>query len=103
VKFTEHGSVSVVLHVDPRTKRAVRLDIADTGIGIPPDRLAAVFEPFEQVDVSTTRKYGGTGLGLPISRALCEAMKLDLSVQSTLGRGSTFSIHFDVAAAELAA
>jgi light-regulated signal transduction histidine kinase (bacteriophytochrome) len=44
-----------------------------------------------------------TGLGLPISRALCEAMKLDLSVQSTLGRGSTFSIHFDVASAELAA
>jgi PAS domain S-box-containing protein len=95
VKFTEHGSVSVSLHTDARTGTPVRLDITDTGIGIPSDRMGAVFQPFEQADVGTSRKYGGTGLGLPISRALCEAMGLALTVRSKPGYGSTFSICFE--------
>jgi PAS domain S-box-containing protein len=103
VKFTARGSVSVLLQTDSVTGRPIRLEIADTGIGIPQDRLAAVFEPFEQADSSTSRKYGGTGLGLPISRTLCEAMGLGLTVRSIPGEGSTFSICFDRSAADLAA
>jgi PAS domain S-box-containing protein len=91
IKFTEAGRVTVHLVTD-EAGRPVRVDVTDTGIGIPPDRLTAVFQPFEQADVSTTRRYGGTGLGLSISRSLCQAMGYGLSVRSTVGEGSTFSV-----------
>jgi CheY-like chemotaxis protein len=64
----------------------------DTGIGIPQDRLAAVFEAFQQADASTTRKYGGTGLGLTISQALCRLMGYRIDVKSDVGKGSTFTV-----------
>ncbi|MCX6910842.1 MAG: response regulator [Verrucomicrobia bacterium] len=92
LKFTERGSVTVSITVEEGTHRPVRITIADTGIGIPEDRRAAIFEAFQQADPSTTRKYGGTGLGLTISKALCELMGYRLEVASEVGKGSTFNI-----------
>jgi signal transduction histidine kinase/CheY-like chemotaxis protein len=93
LKFTERGHV--VLHVDagPGANGAVpiRFRVEDTGIGIPAEKLSRIFDKFEQGDVSTTRRYGGTGLGLSISRQLVEMMGGQITVQSAVGRGSTFS------------
>ena len=69
IKFTEAGEVTVSAE---RVGERVRIEVRDTGIGIPPDKLETIFEAFSQVDTSTTRKAGGTGLGLPISRNLIE-------------------------------
>ncbi|MDB4909979.1 MAG: sensor histidine kinase response regulator, Cache 1, partial [Gemmatimonadetes bacterium] len=91
VKFTQAGVVTVTVEADALTRRPTRISVADTGIGIAPDRLAAVFMAFEQADTSTTREYGGTGLGLSISRALCEALGFRLEVESVLGVGTTFT------------
>jgi CheY-like chemotaxis protein len=66
--------------------------VSDTGVGIPEDRLSAIFDAFEQAESSTARKYGGTGLGLPISRALCELLGYDLTVRSRVGFGTEFTI-----------
>ena len=92
IKFTERGTVEVRVTCSDRTRDAVRLRVAvrDTGIGIPADRRAAVFESFTQGDESTTRTYGGTGLGLTISRQLVELMGGRLDVESEVGVGSTF-------------
>ncbi|HSQ50014.1 MAG TPA: PAS domain S-box protein [Nitrospiraceae bacterium] len=92
IKFTESGSVTVRIMLDPErpTPGAIRFSISDTGIGIPRDKLDVIFERFTQVDASTTRKYGGTGLGLAISRRLAELMNGRIWVESTLGEGSTF-------------
>ena len=70
----------------------MRVEVADTGIGIPKDKLDMIFHAFQQADASTARKYGGTGLGLTISQALCDLMGFHIEVASELGRGSTFSI-----------
>ncbi len=92
IKFTEHGEI--VIHADPvsdtPTHATVRFSVQDTGIGIPPERQAAIFERFTQVDGSTTRRYGGTGLGLTISKQLVEAMGGKIGVESEPGKGSTF-------------
>jgi PAS domain S-box-containing protein len=95
VKFTERGGVTVTLVVGDADGRPQRIEVADTGIGIAPERQAQVFGTFEQADPSVTRKYGGTGLGLAISRALCEALGYALELRSELGRGSTFCIVFE--------
>jgi signal transduction histidine kinase len=95
LKFTEEGSVTLRLIADPVTKAVRRIDVIDTGIGIPADCLEAIFEPFEQAENGITRKYGGTGLGLSISRALCEALDYRLTVASEFGRGAVFSILLD--------
>lgn len=94
IKFTEKGSVTVRLVVHPATRMPLFLSVTDTGIGIPKERLAAVFEAFQQADSGTSRKFGGTGLGLTISRALCELLQCRLELQSELGQGSTFTIRF---------
>ena len=98
LKFTEQGSVTVRVGVDERTRRPLRINVIDTGIGIPKNRQAAVFEAFQQADAGTTRKYGGTGLGLTISLALCKLMGFGIELQSEPGQGSTFSILLGAAA-----
>ena len=90
VKFTPPGG-SVRIMVSPEADR-ICVGVRDTGVGIPADKLEAVFEAFYQVEDSRSRTYGGTGLGLAISRQLARAMGGDLTVKSTLGEGSTFSL-----------
>ena len=92
VKFTEQGEVAIrVSSVAEGAESVVlRFEVRDTGIGIPPEAQARIFEPFSQADGSTTRRYGGTGLGLTIARQLVEMMEGDIGVESTPGRGSCF-------------
>ena len=92
IKFTETGEIVVQVEVREKTAREIVLyfSVRDTGIGIPPDRLASIFEEFEQADSSTTRKYGGTGLGLAISRKIVEKMGGKIWVESEVGKGSNF-------------
>jgi two-component system sensor histidine kinase/response regulator len=99
IKFTDSGSVTVRVTQDPERSRpgAIRFSISDTGIGIPSDKLAAIFESFTQAHASVTRKYGGTGLGLTISRQLAELMNGRIRVESTLGEGSTFHCYVQLA------
>ena len=93
VKFTaEGGQVRVLGGYDPERPDTVFLRVTDTGVGIPPDMLDRVFEPFVQVDTSHTRTTEGTGLGLAISRDLARGMGGDLTLASTLGAGSTFTL-----------
>lgn len=87
-KFTEEGEVLIRAEADASK---VTIRVSDTGIGIPEDKLENVFEEFTQVDASTTRKVGGTGLGLPISRHFVEMHHGEIWVESKLGYGSTFS------------
>lgn len=89
IKFTPSGG-SVVVSVKCEGENLVILSVTDTGIGIPSNRIEDVFEPFHQLDGSTTRKYGGTGLGLSLVRQIVEAHGSMLEVQSTEGRGSSF-------------
>ncbi len=92
VKFTERGGVTVRASVaeDGEDDQLLRIEVKDTGIGIPPKALGFIFEAFSQADGSTTREYGGTGLGLVIARQLCEMMGGEIGVESELGKGSTF-------------
>ena len=94
IKFTKQGEVALHVENDSETDGDASLlfRVSDTGIGIPPDKLEAIFDSFSQADSSTTREYGGTGLGLAISRRLVEMMGGRLWVESEVGRGSTF--HF---------
>ncbi len=111
VKFTDAGAVTVTALRDAGDagrpargavlpgRRLLRVDVADTGIGIPPDRMNRLFKSFSQVDASTTRRYGGTGLGLVICKQLAELMGGQIGVASTPGRGSTFWFTLDLALA----
>jgi len=93
VKFTPAGSIEVRAAA---RNGSVEVAVADTGIGIPADKLEAIFEEFEQADATSTRIYGGTGLGLAISRRLARLMQGDIQVESTLGKGSTFTLTLPV-------
>ncbi|QXE90105.1 response regulator [Geomonas subterranea] len=92
VKFTDRGEVVIrgTLKEDRGEEVVVRLEVADTGIGIPPEVKERIFEGFSQADNSTTRKYGGTGLGLTIARQLVELMGGEIGLESEPGMGSTF-------------
>ena len=92
IKFTDHGEVVVNVALEDTAEKGVvvRFCIADTGIGIPVDKLQSIFEPFEQVDGSTTRRFGGTGLGLAISSKLVEMMGGRIGVDSKPAVGTTF-------------
>ena len=92
VKFTEHGWVAVEVDLRSRDDQTIslRFSVEDTGIGIPPEKQRTVFEHFVQADSSTTRRYGGTGLGLPIAARLVDLMGGTLSLRSEPDRGSTF-------------
>jgi two-component system sensor histidine kinase/response regulator len=94
LKFTSHGEILLDVAIEEASNDSVRLRISvtDTGIGIPPDRVDQLFEAFSQADVSTTREFGGTGLGLSIARQFTELMGGEISVTSTPGQGSVFSI-----------
>jgi len=98
-KFTEQGSISVRIHQE---QDSFRIAVTDTGIGIPDDSLDRVFEEFQQADSSTTRKYGGTGLGLSISRHLARLLGGDLTVESSFGSGSTFTLTLPAVHKEMA-
>jgi CheY-like chemotaxis protein len=87
IKFTENGSVTVDLRV---TGPRLRVEVRDTGIGIPDEKLPQLFQKFTQADASTTRRFGGTGLGLSICKGLVELMGGAVGVESAAGRGSTF-------------
>ena len=88
-KFTERGTIRLKAQAD---NGSVAIAVADTGIGIPGDKLGLIFEEFEQVDASINRAHGGTGLGLAIAQRLARLMGGDIGVESTLGSGSTFTL-----------
>jgi CheY-like chemotaxis protein len=94
IKFTESGSVRVVasLVAPPGEEPKMRFDVIDTGIGMSPEQIDKLFAPFSQVDSSTSRKYGGTGLGLVLSKRLSQMLGGDTRVQSSAGKGSTFTV-----------
>lgn len=96
VKFTERGEVILTLSASIRSENTTQLHftVRDTGIGIPADRLNVLFQPFSQVDASTTRRFGGTGLGLVISRRIVEMMGGSMWVNSEVNKGSEF--HFSI-------
>ena len=96
IKFTDQGEVNLSVKVLERESSGyiVQFTFSDTGIGIAPEKLQLIFNPFSQADGSTTRKYGGTGLGLTISNRLVEMMGGRMWVESEVGKGSRF--HFTV-------
>lgn len=92
IKFTLSGEVCVRVGIDPDTNLPLEIAIHDSGLGIPPDRLDRIFDPFEQGDSSTRRQFGGTGLGLSIVKTFAQLMGGSIVVTSDVGRGSTFTL-----------
>ena len=92
-KFTEQGKITLSARSDTiGAIPAIQLAVKDTGIGIPEDKLDHIFSEFSQADESTTRDYGGTGLGLALTKRFCEMMGGDIRVESTVGQGSVFIV-----------
>lgn len=101
VKFTEKGSITVrALDEGEGAARRLKISVTDTGIGIPADKLEAIFESFRQVDTSTTRRFGGTGLGLTICRNLAQALGGEVVVESREGDGACFTLDLPLVPAE---
>ena len=94
VKFTERGRVTVTVARRNGWVNPGSIIVSDTGIGIPADHLAVIFEPFSQVDGSTRRQHEGAGLGLPIAKALAQSMGCSLTVDSKAGVGTQFEVQF---------
>jgi two-component system CheB/CheR fusion protein len=95
VKFTSQGRVTIAVSFLPdglHGRPAVRIEVADTGIGIAPETLSILFQPFAQADASTSRRFGGTGLGLAITRQLAQLLGGEVSAESAPGKGSTFAL-----------
>jgi PAS domain S-box-containing protein len=101
-KFTAHGSIRLSVDMKPESADRLHFAVADSGVGIAPDKLALLFQRFAQVDASSSRRHGGTGLGLAISRRLVQLMGGELTVESELGRGSTFAFTLPLACADQA-
>jgi signal transduction histidine kinase len=107
-KFTEGGAITLTVWKDAAARHSagaslrsppapiIRFEIRDTGIGMTPEQLDYIFQPFAQADSSNQRKYGGAGLGLAISRQLCRLMGGDIAAQSALGQGSTFTVFLPI-------
>jgi signal transduction histidine kinase/CheY-like chemotaxis protein len=92
-KFTKNGTITIAAQPQRLDGRDwITIAVADTGIGMTAEQMGKLFQEFSQADVSTTRKYGGTGLGLAISKRFCQMMGGDITVESQVGRGSTFTI-----------
>jgi signal transduction histidine kinase len=101
IKFTERGGVTLrAVAGGEGSASRLRLTVADTGIGIPPEKFEEVFESFRQVDASTTRQFGGTGLGLTICRNLARALGGDIAVDSVEGQGTRFTVDLPLVLAE---
>ncbi|MES2178321.1 MAG: CHASE3 domain-containing protein [Gemmatimonadota bacterium] len=98
LRFTERGRVVVRVLAAPNSAKPWRLDVIDEGMGVAPSRQAAIFGAFEQAENTISRRFGGTGLGLAFSKSVCERLGFGLTVVSSDGVGSTFSILFDSAA-----
>ncbi|KOS21703.1 Peroxide stress-activated histidine kinase mak2 [Escovopsis weberi] len=108
LKFTEDGSITIGARLDAETKERATLTfwVRDTGIGIPPQQLAKLFQPFSQADASTARKYGGSGLGLSICKSLIEIMmhgSIELESEETIGTTARFTVSFEKAKPDVAA
>ena len=102
-KFTDHGAITLEAEVERNTPNPrIRFAVTDTGIGMTPEQLGRVFDDFAQADSSTSRRFGGTGLGLSISRRFCRMMGGDITVHSTAGVGSTFTIDLPLEVSEQA-
>jgi signal transduction histidine kinase/DNA-binding response OmpR family regulator len=102
-KFTHEGEIRLVVRGEQEDGVDwIWFSVSDSGIGIPPEKIDHVFDEFSQADETTTRDYGGTGLGLPISRRFCQMMGGDITVESTVGDGSTFTIRLPLKVAEVA-
>lgn len=101
LKFTERGMVSVRACRDPAQPAMLRWEVSDSGIGISDEQMQRLFSPFSQADASMARRYGGTGLGLAISQRLAQLMGGAIAVQSTPGRGTTFTFTVPLRAGEL--
>ena len=105
IKFTARGEIelSIMCQSVPKTDEGIWLEffVRDTGIGIPPEKQALIFDVFTQADTSTTRRYGGSGLGLAISRSLVRMMGGDIHVRSQVGKGSTFSFYIQLREADV--
>jgi signal transduction histidine kinase/CheY-like chemotaxis protein len=99
-KFTDKGTITLDVGIVPGPAPRIRFAVTDTGIGMTPEQLGRVFEDFAQADSSTSRKFGGTGLGLSISRRFCRMMGGDITVYSTAGVGSTFTIDLPLEVSE---
>jgi len=101
IKFTDHGEIHIGVHVENLSEESIRLrfNVSDTGIGIAPGQIGVLFQPFSQADSSTTRKFGGSGLGLAIVKKLVELMGGQVTLDSTLGKGTTvaFTIEAGIA------
>jgi signal transduction histidine kinase len=96
-KFTDRGTITVYAgQAQGNGRDWVTVAVADTGIGMTPEQMGKLFQEFSQADASTTRKYGGTGLGLAISKRFCQMMGGDITVESEVGRGSTFTIRLPI-------
>ncbi|KAF4126309.1 Signal transduction histidine kinase [Geosmithia morbida] len=108
LKFTEDGSITIGARLNSETEESATLTfwVRDTGIGIPPQQLAKLFQPFSQADASTARKYGGSGLGLSICKSLIETMmkgKIQLESEETVGTTAWFTVSFDKAKSDVLA
>ena len=101
VKFTPHGEVSAKVDIEPASG-ALRLTVRDSGVGIAPEKMPALFEKFTQADNSATRRFGGTGLGLAICRELTQMMGGSINVESREGHGSTFVVELPLSRCEAA-
>jgi len=95
IKFTERGAVRIVMRSGGGAAPKYEIDVIDSGIGIPQDKVESIFEAFVQADASVTRKFGGTGLGLAISRRFARALGGDIVARSQPGAGSTFAVTLD--------
>ena len=94
LKFTESGEIVVRIETREGTDELAAISVSDTGIWIPEERRSAIFEAFQQAEAGTARQFGGTGLGLAISRSMCLLMGYDLTLESEVGKGTTFKIVF---------
>ena len=99
IKFTTQGSVAIRAKW-LKEQSIIRIEVEDTGPGIPPEKISSVFESFKQVDSSITKKFGGTGLGLAITKQFCDMLGMAIGIESEVGRGTTFWVHIPVETGE---